>query len=58
MRIKPKIKYRHHGETPVYQCECGYCFMRIDLLSNKKIRGEYDFCPRCKVKFIFTKENI
>lgn len=55
MRIKPKIKYRHHGETPVYQCECGYCFMRIDLLSNKKIRGEYDFCPKCKVKFVFTK---
>lgn len=57
MRIKPKIKYRNHGGTPVYQCECGHCFTRMDLLSNKKIRGEYNYCPECKVKFIFTKEN-
>lgn len=52
MRIKPEIAF-YVGEKPVYKCKCGAVFIRLDLLRNKRIRGEFEYCPQCKTKFVF-----
>lgn len=56
MKIKPEIAwYRGQDRSPVYVCRCGKYFSRLDLLSNKLSKGTREYCPNCKVKFVFNK---
>lgn len=52
MYIKPGIAY-YRGKSPIYKCTCGHYFHRCDLLTNKRIKGNFDYCPKCKNKFNF-----
>ena len=53
MYIQPKELFLVNGKTPVYKCTCGHIFQRLELLSNKRWRGTFNYCPICKVKFKF-----
>lgn len=53
MYIQPKELFLVNGKTPVYKCACGHIFQRLELLSNKRWRGTFNYCPICKVKFKF-----
>ena len=56
MYIEPKILYRNYGDgSPIYKCTCGHTFQRMELLSNKRINGNFNYCPKCKNKFHFKE---
>lgn len=54
MYVKPEIAFFiNGGTTPMYKCQCGKRFTKLDLLSNKLSKGTREYCPKCKNKLNF-----